>query len=167
MNNNRLIIILFLLVFKIAFSGNITNIDKNKTKLEANEIVLYKNENRIELTGNVEVNNGNINLYADNMVVYFYKNKGRNDITKISGNGNILLKNENIDAKSENFLYEPNKHIVIMYNNVKLTEKDSVAYSNKLIYNIETGNITINNKKERVKIFINDIDSLKNRYGSK
>ena len=165
--SNNFLIVLFLLVFNVAFSNNIVNIDKNKTKLEANEIVLYKSENRIKLTGNVEVNSGNVNLYADNMVVYFHKNEGRNDITKISGNGNILLKNENIDAKSDSFLYEPNKHTVIMYDNVELTEKDSVAYSNKLIYDIETENVTINSKKEKVKILINDIDGLKSRYGSK
>ncbi len=166
MNNNR-IIVLFLLVFNVAFSNNIVNIDKNKTKLEANEIILHKNENKIKLTGNVEINSGNINLYADRMIVYFNKNDGQNNITKISGNGNILLKNENINAESESFLYEPNEHIVTMYDNVKLTEKDSVAYSDKLIYNIETGNAVINSKKERVKIFINDIDGLKSRYGSK
>ena len=165
MKNKNYLIISFLLIFNVAFSTNIVNIDKNRTKLEADEIIIYKNKDEIKLNGNVVVNSGDVNLYADKMTVYFQEKKGKNDITKIIGSGNILLKNENINANSDNFSYEPSKSIITMYNNVTLKERDSTVYSDKLIYNTITGNVTINSKKERVKIFINDIDSFKDRYG--
>ena len=119
MKSKSYLIVFFLLIFNTAFSTNIVNIDKNRTKLEADEIIIYKNKDEIKLNGNVVVNSGDVNLYADKMIVYFQEKKGKNDITKIIGSGNILLKNENINANSDDFSYEPSKNTITMYNNIE------------------------------------------------
>ena len=162
--NIKSFIIILMVFFNISFSKEIVKIDENKVKLEADEITIYKDKNEIKLIGNVVVNSGNMYLYSDNMQVNYTEKDNFNKISKISGNENVVLKNENIDASSNKFLYEPSKQIVTMYENVVLKEKDSIVYGDKLTYNINTGNSTINSKKEKVKIIINDIDSFKNRY---
>ena len=160
----KLYFLLFIIVCNISFSNEIVNIDENKIKLEADEITIYKDKNEIKLKGNVVINSGNVNLYADHMKVDYYENNKQNEIKEVSGNGNVLLKNENIDAKSNKFSYKPNKNTITMFDNVVVQEQDSVVYGDSLTYNIITGDSSINSKKEKVKIIINDIDSLKNRY---
>lgn len=160
-------LIFFVILSNISFSNEIINFNKNKIKLEADEIVIYKDRDEIKLMGNVVINNGDINLYADNMNIdYYYNNENENnEIKELSGIGNIVLKNDNINASSNRFLYEPNKYVITMFDNVVVKEPDSVVYGDVLTYNVNTGNSTINsNKKEKVKIIINDIDSFKNRY---
>lgn len=164
----KYLLFIFFIIFNISFANEILKIDKNKIKLEADSITIYKDKSEIKLVGNVVVNSGNIYLYAENMQVNYININNYNEISKISGNNNVILKNENINATSNKFLYEPNKQIVTMYEDVVLKEKDSVVYGDKLTYNLKTGDSSIdstnNTKKERVKIIINDIDSFKSRY---
>ena len=159
--------IFFLILFvNISYSNNLFKIDKNNIKLEADEIRIYKDNKKINLFGNVIVDNGNNKLYADKMTVNFINKNNSYDITEITGYGNILLKGQDIDAKSDKFTYKMNKSIITLYENVVLKEKDSIVYGNKLVYNTTNGYSKIDgeNNKKRVKIIINDIDDLKKRY---
>ncbi len=151
-------------------ANDVVDIHKNNIKLEADTITVVKKSNKIVLIGNVFVEKENFTLFGDKMEV-FYSMDSHNkvEIKTITGNNNIVLKNQTMQATSDSFKYIVKKDTLILKDNVVLKEKDAIVYGKELLYDVVKNEFKIigDHKKggQRVKIVIDDLEGLQNKYG--
>lgn len=169
-----LIFIIFsLLNVELCYSSAIKskfNIQKEgQIKLEADEVEYLRDTKKILLNGNVFVQKDDLNFYADNMIVnYIYENNKIN-IIEIKAKGNVEADNNDVKMSSDDAILDMKQNILTLLNNVEIIDGESIAYSEKIIYNLITKNISISGKedtKKRVKIIIDDIKKVQEKYGN-
>ena len=171
-------LLLFLLICGLnldAFANNITTkIDPSKPiQIESNEILLKKKKNIIIFTGKVEAVQDKVDLFADRMNVRYAEIDKKIEVKNIKLFGNVMLKNETITARGDKGVYDLNKNLITLEDNVIINENDAVIFGEKLIYNTLTGETDIfsksndekdDDKKERITIILENINDLKERY---
>lgn len=161
-------IILFFTIFFCfnSYSNNIIKQDINKPiKIESDEISMKKDSNVMVFTGNVEAKQDNLIILTDKMLVE-YEGKKIN-ITNIKVYGNVMLKNSNIVASSDKGEYDLKKNIIVLEDNVILTEKDVVVYGDKMTYDTikqESKVYGSKNQNNRITIILDNVNNLKERY---
>ncbi|NDF11248.1 MAG: hypothetical protein EB060_00315 [Proteobacteria bacterium] len=157
-----LILVLFpvLAVAQIALSPQ----DSDKpVEITADSLKVVQADKVAVFEGNVEAIQGNINLKSNRMTVYYRggdstapkgakdaKKKaaapasgmspgGSNSVSKILVEGNVFLKTAGETAQSEKGLYDVEKALVTLEQNVVLTKEKNVLKGNKLVYEMKTG----------------------------
>jgi lipopolysaccharide transport protein LptA len=145
------------------------------TKITANFIDIKRKSEMVNLIGNVIVEKEDLSIKADNMVVYYYENKGDQDdqggkIKRIEAANNVKIFNGDITATGKYGFYNPDQNNLILEKNVIFNNGTSVAKGQKFIYDLKTkkGNLvgkkdvpTINktsNSDGRVVVIIDDND---------
>lgn len=165
----KVIFFFFLIIFS-SKGQQLKKIDNGgNVRLEADKITLLRKNSNVVLEGNVFVEKTDIQLFADKMIVLYTNLNEKQSIEKIDGYGNIKLISQGIIITSEKCLYDFKNNEIIFIDNVVLKEENSVVYGNKLIYNTLTRDSQVignsNSKNKRVKIIIDDINKMQDKYG--
>ena len=158
----RLIPVLILsynLIGNIQFSADSLTIQLPAT-IVASGNSMFQRGNIVILSDNFKYNTESESAnFKKNVVVNYEKSKLKGNsfkldlkTKKITGQGNIILKNENILAYSNN-LEIKNYEVLILRNNVRVKQEGSQIKSNLLMYNLKTDTILSN---ERVKLTIEE-----------
>ena len=163
-------IVYFLVLFNLfcfnAYSKNNFKQDINKPiKIESNEISMKKGSNVMVFTGDVEAKQDDLIILTDKMLVE-YEGKKVN-ITNIKVYGNVMLKNNNIVATSDKGEYDLKKNVIVLEDNIILTEKDVVVYGDKMTYDTvkqESKVYGSKNQNNRITIILDNVNNLKERY---
>ena len=170
------IYICFLLFFSIniSFSAGKDLKDEfekdSKIELQADVIVYKKDNENIELTGNVNIVKGVLKLNSDKVLVFYDDNSNNKiDINTIKCIGNVKAENNDMIIYSDNAVYDMKKNIIILTDNVKILDNNTVINSDKVIYNTITNRLEVSSKNQensRVKLVIDDIKKMQENYGN-
>ncbi len=147
MKNSILSIILFLITCNITFAESFN--------FQTKKIELVKKDQLIKAAfGKATSKDGNLIINADNFI-YQLKDK----ILKASGNGSIIVKNEDLEILFNDLFYNQNTSLITLNGNVKFTEKKKQLeiYTDSTILN-QNQNYLQSNTKSKI------IDKFKNTY---
>lgn len=173
--------------------ANVKNISTSKpVKIEADEIIIKRDNDQVVFVGKVKITQDELNIFSDNMIVNYYKNKDKSvSIKNIKANNNVILKNKTITAKGDSAVYDFRNQLITLKDNIILNEEDAVVLGDVLTYNVETqetkmgskedeenienteniksiedsaGENEGNKNKKRVIIILDNINDLKDRY---
>ena len=122
------------------------------TKITANFIDIKRKSEMVNLIGNVTVEKEDLSIKADNMVVYYYENKGDQDqgdkIKRIEAIDNVKIFNGDITATGKYGFYNPDQNNLILEKNVIFNNGTSVAKGQKFIYDLKTKKGNLVGKKD-------------------
>ena len=137
--------------------------------LQQDKVALFK--------GNVEALQGTMHLKADELRVYYKEKAGdkqkpapgatdtttQNSVSKIDVRGNVFLSTPDETAQGDKGLYDVEKSIITLTENVVLTRGKNILKGSWLIYDLKTGHSEMKSpdavgkdgKKQRVRgIFV-------------
>ncbi len=130
-----------------SLAPNLQSDQKNKTtitKINSNFIEVTRNNQVIYFRGNVILERGDLSFLADDMVVFYDKDKkksnsGKNsNIKKIEAKHNVKIFNEEFVATGEFGFYDPKNNLFTLKQNVVLNKGTSTAKGDKFTYNTKT-----------------------------
>jgi lipopolysaccharide transport protein LptA len=169
-------IFVLLLFFDINFSFSAnkdfkTEFEENtRIELRADTIIYKKDIKNIELTGNVDIIKGTLNLNSDKVLILYNESiNNKIDINTIKCIGNVKAKNKDIVIHSDNAIYNIKENVIILTNNVKIFDNNAVINSDKVVYNVITEKLEVMSKEQensRVKLVIEDIKKVQKEYGN-
>lgn len=112
------------------------------TKIKANFIDIKRQIGTANLIGNVIVEREDLSMKADNMIIYYYEQKGKkNDrgaIKKIEAKNNVKIFNGEFIATGKYGFYNPDQNTVILKENVIFNNGTSIANGEKFTYDLKT-----------------------------
>lgn len=112
------------------------------TKIKANFIDIKRQIGTAKLTGNVIVEREDLSMKADNMIIYYYEQKGeendRGAIKKIEAKNNVKIFNGEFIATGKYGFYNPDQNTVILKENVIFNNGTSIANGEKFTYDLKT-----------------------------
>lgn len=117
---------------------------------------VFQPEQRAIFTGNVIATQGNVNMRAEKMTVFYHTKESKNTeadtgehgakeaaigegIYKIEAEKNVFFSSPTETAQGDAGIYEVDKDIITLYGNVFLTRAGNVLQGTKMIYNLGTG----------------------------
>ena len=124
----------------ITASGN-TNFKNDELSISADTFFYDTATNKGKFNTNVKIKQNKSELYGNSFLI-------DQQTRHITGFGNIVLKTDSINAKSDNLKIE-NYEILTLLDNVKIKQNGSQILSNQLIYNMKTDTI-ISNKRTKL-----------------
>ena len=129
-NKNNILYLLFLFFFKSAFA----NENINQLKVEAEKSIEYFEKQKIYVaSGNAKASKGNIALNA-NKIKAFISETNRSNISDIEAIGNVIIKSEDIIAKSDFARYDFFKKFILLKGNYQsVKSKEFKLQSKKFI----------------------------------
>lgn len=126
------------------------NVDISANELEANlrkDIVIF--------VGNVVISQQDLTLNSDRVTVFYQKANGdKSSITRIDASGSVKLTTKTETIYSTWGIYDFTDKIITLGGKVVLKRSDGEIEGKRLVYNLETGMITIESgpkDKGRVK----------------
>ena len=125
----------------ITASGN-TNFKNDDLSISADTFFYDTATNKGTFNTNVIIKQNKSELYGNS---FFIDQQSR----YITGFGNIVLKTDSINAKSDNLKIE-NYEILTLLNNVKIKQNGSQILSNQLMYNMKTDTIISNTRTKLI-----------------
>jgi lipopolysaccharide export system protein LptA len=95
-------------------------------------------------SGNVIAKQGDLNIRADKITVYYNKkdekaNVDKNSVSKVDAVGNVFMSTPTETAQGQNGMFDVEKNIITLTGNVVLTSGKNVVKGEKLVYNVTTG----------------------------
>ena len=152
---------IFLLFLTLSFSNNAfaqINIGSHDSKLpveiQADELEVLQHDEKAVFKGNVEAVQGDLNIKADEMLVYYNRSKdqigqSKNSVSMVETKGNVKFYTPGETAKSDKGIFDVEKNIITLLGNITLTSGKNLVKGEKLIYNLTTGESKIiSNKKD-------------------
>ncbi len=184
--NLKKLYIPFLAIFLLAAPAIAAEKDSSKEPIEitADELEVFRIENKAIFTGTVEAVQGDMKLNADKMTVFYAQNNNENSkkntpaspsagasnsIEKIKATGNVFLSTPTETAQGNYGDYDLNTKTIKLNEEVVLTKGKNVVKGDFFVYNQETGHSKVwyagttktnsvtgeSNKSERVRsIFV-------------
>ncbi|MCE3233022.1 MAG: hypothetical protein K0R98_1279 [Rickettsiaceae bacterium] len=162
----RIATILLLSIFICSGASAAATKSKLPVEVTADSLEVIQDRQQAIFSGKVAAKQGDLHIRADKMLVYYTKKGERkanaNSISKIEASGNVFLSTPQETAQSHFGLFEVDKDIITLTNNVIVTSGKNVVKGEKLVYNLATGQSRLvskesqpGTKQERVRgIFI-------------
>ncbi len=127
-------------------------------EITADTLEVQQNPGVAIFRGNVDAVQGELNLRADMLTVYYRKGQdGKNAISLIEAEGNVFLSSPSEMAQGEKGVYNIDANTIELNGAVVLTRGENVIRGNRLVLNLATGQSKMESgiaragKRERVK----------------
>lgn len=104
----------------------------------ADRIELQDNQNRVVLTGNVEITQANLHLSAARVTVS-YTDAGSLQIQRIEASGGVTVTRGGERASGNVAVYDFNRRVIIMSGDVRLNRSGDTLNSGRLVIDLRTG----------------------------
>lgn len=117
------------------FSGFNSNAPVNYS---ADRIELQNRENRVVLSGAVNVVQGDMRIQSARMVVA-YTNTGSMSIQRIDATGGVVVHRGDETARGDVAVYDFNRRIITMAGNVALAQHGNTLNGGRLVVDLATG----------------------------
>ncbi|MDD2840469.1 MAG: LptA/OstA family protein [Rickettsiales bacterium] len=112
--------------------------------------IIYRDKQEIHFLKNVEAKQAKFKLYSDRMIAKYKENEDKKlNIESIKTESNVKFITDKIVAKGDIGFYDLEKNIVILKNNVHITENNLTLMADKFEYFVETGETRITGNKEQ------------------
>lgn len=104
----------------------------------ADRIELQDRQNRVVLSGNVNIDQGGLNLKAARTTVA-YTNAGSLKIQRIDATGGVFVQRGGETARGDVAVYDFNRRVITMAGNVALRRPDGTLNGGRLVIDLATG----------------------------
>lgn len=104
----------------------------------ADRIELQDRQNRVVLSGNVQIDQAGLRLTAARTLVN-YSDAGSLRIQRIMATGGVTVTRGNESASGENAVYDFNRRIITMAGNVRLRRGSDTLNGGRLVIDLQTG----------------------------
>ena len=104
----------------------------------ADRIELQDKQNRVLLTGNVEITQSDLRLHAARTVIA-YTNDGDIHIQRIDATGSVLITRSDESAQADVGNYDFNRRIITLVGNVVLHRGSDVSNGARLVIDLDSG----------------------------
>ncbi|GAA4048392.1 LptA/OstA family protein [Parerythrobacter jejuensis] len=118
-----------------AIAGHNSNAPVNYA---ANRIELQDRQNRVVLSGNVQIDQANLRLRAARTIVN-YSDAGSLSIQRIMATGGVTVTRGNETARGEVAVYDFNRRIITMAGNVRLNRGGDTLNGGRLVIDLRSG----------------------------
>ncbi len=109
-----------------------------EVNITSDQFIVDENVSNAIFEGSVIVKQPNFTLWADKVIV-IYGEKGPSDLKSFEAIGNVKIEQPEQTAASDRGVYDPKTKILILYDNVIVTNDSGVITGEELIVNIATG----------------------------
>jgi len=116
-------------------SGHNSNAPVN---YEADRIELQDRQNRVVLSGNVDITQGDLRVQAARTLVN-YSDAGSLSIQRITATGGVLVTRGNERASGNVAVYDFNRRIITMVGDVRLRRGSDTLNGGRLVIDLRTG----------------------------
>ncbi|GHU26387.1 hypothetical protein FACS1894152_0890 [Bacilli bacterium] len=148
---------------------------KNETTIESDEVKIKKNQNIMIFKGNIRIKKEDLTITTPKTAtVYYAIDNGRIELKNIDMVDVVAIKDNGIRLSGDRGSYNLESSILTIENNVIISEKNSVIFVDKAVYNTISEEIdmfgnkkTKKNPKRNVVIIIDNIDKVRNKHDSK
>lgn len=124
------------------FGGHDSNAPVNYA---ADRIELQGKQNRVVLSGNVDISQGDLRMQAARTNVA-YTNENELQIQRIDATGGVVVTRGNESARGDVAVYDFNQRIITMAGNVSLRRGTDTLNGGRLVMNLGTGVTTVDGK---------------------
>ena len=104
----------------------------------ANRIELQDRQNRVVLSGNVEIDQANLHLTAGRTIVD-YSDSGALSIQRISATGGVTVTRGNESARGNVAVYDFNRRVITMTGDVRLRRGSDTLNGGRLTIDLRSG----------------------------
>ncbi len=111
----------------------------------ADRIELQDRQNRVVLSGNVNIEQGGLNMRAARTTVA-YRNQGGLQIDRIDATGGVTVTKGNERATGNVAVYDFNRRIITVVGNVALRRGTDTLNGGRLVIDLRTGRSTIDGR---------------------
>lgn len=118
-----------------AIAGHNSNAPVNYA---ANRIELQDRQNRVVLTGNVQIDQANLRMNSARTIVD-YSDAGSLSINRISATGGVTVTRGNESARGNVAVYDFNRRVITMTGNVRLRRGSDTLNGGRLTIDLRTG----------------------------
>jgi lipopolysaccharide export system protein LptA len=108
----------------------------------ADRIELQDRSDRAVLSGNVNVQQGDLNLKAQRLTVA-YTRSGSTQIQRLDASGGVTVRSPSETARGEFAIYDLNRRLITMLGGVVLTRGGSEVRGGRLVIDLNTGRATV------------------------
>jgi len=122
------------------FAGHDSNAPVNYS---ADHIELLDRENRVILSGNVDVTQGDMRLRSQRSTVAFTNEGGQVKIQRLDASGDVLVTQGADTASGEVAVYDFPRRIITMAGHVVLHQSSSVLNGSRLVIDLNSGLTTL------------------------
>lgn len=105
---------------------------------EADRIELQDRQNRVVLSGNVDITQGDLRVQAARTLVN-YSDSGSLSIQRITATGGVLVTRGNERASGNVAVYDFNRRIITMVGDVRLRRGSDTLNGGRLVIDLRTG----------------------------
>ena len=125
--------------------------NKQPIEITSDQLEVLQKDNKAIFSGHVVAVQGDVNLKAEKMVVYYKQSESaaktggeKNAIQKIDVDGGVFLSTPEETASGDNGIYDVEGQKIFLNTNVVLTREKNVLKGDKLVYDFATGKSTLN-----------------------
>ncbi|RZA28883.1 MAG: OstA family protein [Proteobacteria bacterium] len=104
----------------------------------ADRLELQDRQNRVVLSGNVVINQGNLRLQASRTTVA-YTDAGKLEIQRLDATGGVVVTRGNETARGDSAVYDFNRRVIIMSGGVALKRGGDTLNGGRLVIDLRTG----------------------------
>lgn len=108
-----------------------------EVKITSDRFVVNEGDSQATFTGNVEVMQPNLTVYADKVVV-FYGAGGASDLEKMEATGKVRILSPDQKVTGDRGVYDPDTKILHVYGNVVVVNSAGTVTGPELEVNLET-----------------------------
>lgn len=111
----------------------------------ADRIEVQDRSDRVVVSGNVQVTQGDMRLTSDRLTVA-YTQGGGVEINRMDAVGNVIVRRGEETAKGNVAIYDLDKKLITMVGNVQLTQGSSRLNGGRLLIDLNTGRSTVDGR---------------------
>ncbi|HEX7852935.1 MAG TPA: LptA/OstA family protein [Sphingobium sp.] len=108
----------------------------------ADRIEVQDRSDRVVVSGNVQVTQGDMHLTSDRLTVAYTQGSGV-EINRMDAVGNVIVTRGNEVAKGNVAIYDLDKKLITMLGNVQLTQGTSRLNGGRLLIDLKTGRSSV------------------------
>ena len=108
----------------------------------ADRIELQDRADRVLLSGNVNVRQGDMTMNAARMTVA-YTRAGSTDVKRLDASGNVIVQSPTETAKGNIGIYDLDRRLITMLGNVSLTQNANEVHGSRLVIDLNSGRATV------------------------
>lgn len=124
--------------------GNLSENSKQPIEAISDEMVVDNDKSEAEMTGNVEITQGEIYLYADLVRVIY--DEYQSNIKKLFAQHNVVLVSGNDKASADEADYDIDRGTIIMTGNASIKQAGNTALAERAEIDIDSGATTLSGR---------------------
>ena len=105
----------------------------------ADRIELQDKQNRVILTGNVDITQDDMRMRAARTVMAYTNTGGDTEIQRIDATGGVVVTQRDETARGDVAVYDVNRHLITMVGNVALRRGTDTLNGGRLVIDLDSG----------------------------